>query len=79
MTTTEEDARTKWCPYSFAAQPVVNEYGAEVQCAGPWMCRGSECMAWRWVLTEKRHAPLGVQERVEGYCGLSGSPVALRL
>lgn len=47
MTLTELDARKKFCPFSFTAVPVVNEYGAEIQCSGPWTCKGSECMAWR--------------------------------
>ena len=76
---TEEEARKKWCPHSFAAQPVVNEYGAEIQCAGPWMCRASECMAWR---QEMQVVPLAGQPAREwpeeptghGYCGLAGKP-----
>lgn len=40
---TEEEAKTKWCPQTFATPeiPAVRE-------AGPWTCSGSGCAAWRW-------------------------------
>lgn len=81
---TEDEARKKWCPQSFAAIPVINEYGAEVQCSGPWVCKASECMAWRWFTHQREkdgqiwsptgpYSATGTKEHT-GYCGLAGAP-----
>jgi hypothetical protein len=59
---TEEDARRKWCPASFAIPEQRLPNGDGGREAGPWMCIASGCMAWRW----------GADSA--GYCGLAGVP-----
>lgn len=74
---TEEDAKTKWCPFSrYLAARKVGEMAAHLPAAvnrGHYgapevgtMCIGSACMAWRSHLA-------GL-----GYCGLAGGPGALQ-
>lgn len=78
---TEEDAKTKWCP--FVRHQSLEEYGASNR-AGKFnddgvgydsdniwnKCVGSACMAWRTehFIDEKR------MPDVRGYCGLAGKP-----
>ncbi len=68
---TEEEAKTKWCPF-------VRHYNAMFQPCGnslagvppretpvtPFTCIASACMAWRKALAGD----------VGGYCGLAGKP-----
>jgi hypothetical protein len=74
---TEEQAKTKWCPFS------RNFYNQGPYNRTPWgidkasMCIGSECMAWRWVkdpvtnlFTYGKELP--DYEGEHGYCGLAG-------
>lgn len=61
---TEEEAKTKWCPFARVVttvggrpllnQPVINrtqDYKGEGDAVGP--CIASSCMAWHW--SEKKH------------------------
>lgn len=87
---TEEEAKTKWCP--FAREVYVPP---ESHCPGtvanrdydsaPYGCRciASECMAWRWSHFTAGHAKHGSDyisdgcppgKKAEGYCGLAGRP-----
>ena len=45
---TEEEARKKWCPASFAIPEQRSPSGDAGREGGPWMCVASKCMAWRW-------------------------------
>lgn len=74
---TEEEAKTKWCPF---ARPVAwgggnrgHVSGADIEDA---QCIGSACMAWRWtsVGMQYEHAGHGGRERGNGHCGLAGKP-----
>lgn len=98
---TEEEAKTKWCPETMAAPATYDTDGMGVREWGPFLCRGSACMAWRWSEAKRTVAFLeavqahmqtqakpnfntavqavwsetgGKFERVEGHCGLAGSP-----
>lgn len=65
--TEEEDAKTKWCPFSRVMMwepqegqnPAVNRNLADVNCIA------SGCMAWRW--THK----FGDDSTLHGGCGLA--------
>lgn len=66
---TENEAKTKWCPFVRAAYGVEDRNAANSVCNRPEnripsfsMCVGAKCMAWR----ETKPA--------EGYCGLAGKP-----
>jgi len=41
---TEDEAKTKWCPFVRAAGPADPASG--------YLCIGSACMAWRWGAVE---------------------------
>ena len=65
MTTSEQEAKTKWCPFSTVAAPfgkfAVNRDNYDGSTSPGTWCIGSRCMAWRWTA------------RVDhGYCGLAG-------
>ena len=45
---TEAEAKTKWCPQTFGIPDVRDHEGNGIMQGGPFNCRGSECMAWRW-------------------------------
>ena len=61
MSTNQKEAEKQWCQESFTAQRVINEHGAVIQEAGPWTCKTTACMAWRW-------------DGSYGYCGKAGKP-----
>ena len=71
---TEDEAKTKWCPFSERANK--NDH-----------CLGSECMAWRWIVDSPDSGYFADGTSIEGdacltselsayggYCGLSGKP-----
>lgn len=73
MTTTESEAKTKWCPFvrtgmygegvaAIRMIPVNRDPRQENAELAP--CLGTGCMAWRW--------EDGGQ--IRGYCGLAGVP-----
>lgn len=87
MLTTEEEAKTKWCPF---ARVAVDARGASVSVnrhlegaitQRETRCLTSACMAWRWIddewLTEEPNdpteSPPSTRHR-RGFCGLAGKP-----
>jgi len=75
-TMTQEEATTKWCPFSRAieADPTgrcivqVNRVrGIDPARSVLTSCIASHCMAWRWMPEE------GIAAR-RGFCGLAGAP-----
>lgn len=82
---TEDEARTKWCPFARApfftdapGYPAVNRQaagGSDLSCS----CVASLCMAWRWVHGDPKDAKSkgGIMlppSQWPGYCGLAGGP-----
>jgi len=87
---TEEEAKTKWCPFARCDHNATNRAnpGPNADMTAGWApCIASACMAWRKRtvlivrMTGERAIP-GVaaqgttEERYsgEGYCGLAGAP-----
>lgn len=63
---TEEEAKTKWCPFA-----------RDVDGAPTTNCIGSACMAWRWdhdIYRESPYVPRYVPSETEGHCGLAEKP-----
>ena len=84
---TEEEAKTKWCPFA----RVITVHTAEGMIVGPGnrteicgedhftkpmgsFCIGSACMAWRWDENEPVPFTDETQPPNGGYCGLAGQP-----
>lgn len=82
MILTEDEAKTKWCPFVRAplsvewpnspASPAINSLSDSFRCIA------SECMAWQWGNYhadgyDKAGNPLTAPTG-EGYCGLAGKP-----
>jgi hypothetical protein len=68
---TEDEAKTKWCPFTrvmnINGQGGGNRWdksGAPAHSPNNSLCIGSACMAWRW----------GERLESERYCGLAGKP-----
>lgn len=78
----EEEAKTKLCPFTFTAPEQRGADGTGIMQGGPWHCLASNCMAWRKKETAKfaRDAEREFRQtgrRLEsdtGYCGLAGAP-----
>ncbi len=72
---TEEDAKTKWCPFARTAQPAANgPYSANRKADGSFgasSCIASACMAWRDT-TPADSVRIGRFR--EGFCGLARAP-----
>lgn len=85
----EEQARKKWCPFArtvaFESQTDVSESagtfnrpweveegGAKTDC----LCIASDCMAWRWAMTNINDGEGGLTPSgdTHGYCGLTRGP-----
>jgi hypothetical protein len=70
---TEEDAKTKWCPYANGGARTPTSYGVAI-CG----CMGAVCMMWRWKTTPDSasypRASTGapIVSTTDGYCGLAG-------
>jgi hypothetical protein len=80
---TEDEAKTKWCPF-VRAQLTEGEpsYNATPE-ARVGQCIASGCMAWRWgerLETEREAYMRGtdlrrtLQSTTDGFCGLVGKP-----
>ena len=79
MLLSEQEAKTKWCPYTRVydpkdeAKPVGFNWMRWDPSNGEmsredWQvtaCKGSVCMAWRWADPDKSD---------RGFCGLAGTP-----
>jgi hypothetical protein len=86
---TEDEAKTKWCPYTFMQATVLRNPGPIGNCIA------SGCMAWRIGYTQEYQSmasddPPGAgwtlssssglkriwtrMAQTEGYCGLAGRP-----
>ena len=75
---TEEEAKTKWCPFA-RVEHAVMMHGVtvgysfnrgEADQAPYGACISSACMAWRWRKPPYNNEPKGG----DGYCGLAGKP-----
>jgi hypothetical protein len=77
----EEDAKTKWCPFARASNNSDDISGTtinrnfkgkpDIDCA----CLASGCMAWRWVDTHIKDDSGNLtvlSGDTHGYCGLAG-------
>lgn len=73
---TEDEARTKWCPFSMTGAytdrgpmgAVAVNRDPRLEVEQSCLCRASDCMAWRWTFAN--------QSAYEGgYCGLAGRPL----
>lgn len=81
---TEDEAKTKWCPFvrltASQGEWHTNREGPKSHLSqeGHACCIASACMAWRWVREEVsgRDADGFGYIRVVsgGYCGLAGAP-----
>ena len=83
---TEEEARTKWCPFARVAIEWQASIGSANRGAADdekplTRCIGSACMAWRfgqYFKAEEGHPARTVvqwtTDSTEGYCGLAGKP-----
>lgn len=74
---TEDEAKTKWCPFSRVSKdgtaPSCNRGNDEGKTPVGSDCIGSRCMAWRWVVDPKQRHPDN-PTKPTGYCGLAGKP-----
>lgn len=79
---TEDEAKTKWCPFartSCASEPITGNHAANRYSSGQrdgqgaHNCIGSACMAWRQI--RRWSDPFMEQPGSHGgYCGLAGKP-----
>jgi len=57
MAMSEDDARTKYCPLTFARSDFDTNStvsGITMSGSGPHLCVASQCMAWRWQAQGKK-------------------------
>lgn len=78
MIFTEEQAKTKWCPYSrvMVDQDVEVSVNRSVRGGEPdpdCMCVATGCMAWRWVVDASGKLVEAPDGALQGYCGMGGS------
>ncbi len=48
MLLTEEEAKTKTCPFTFTVPELHTSSGHSIRQVGPLNCVGADCMLWRW-------------------------------
>lgn len=85
---TEEEAKTKWCPFVRLGSSKYPGYSLNREVDGarvfptPSRCLASDCTAWRWKFRQTNKqtghsvwpAPEPIYEQTDqGYCGLSGA------
>ena len=46
MIISEIEAKTKWCPFTFAVSEQRGPDGCGIREGGPWTCCTTHCMAW---------------------------------
>lgn len=75
---TEEEAKTKWCPFVRLTRAGT---GSIVNNRGKWSdninrCIASQCMAWRIGKEKAKPQRAGYPTEYEntGFCGLAGKP-----
>lgn len=83
MFSTEDEAKTKWCPMVRQSATFTEGYGlsynrSAVEVPPDCRCVGSACMMWRQTLVELHHGvgtagPFTVPAG-SGWCGLAGRP-----
>ncbi len=70
---TEEEAKTKWCPFALQIWKAADNNDLSMNRDGTGVptafCLGSACMAWRWSAFAEGEEHAG---NVHGYCGLAG-------
>lgn len=75
---TEDEAKTKWCPFGRASDPGYLAYNRNAfgQASTLSLCLGSACMAWRRTkkITNYDHVCPEFDNTEYGYCGLAGKP-----
>jgi hypothetical protein len=75
---TEEQARTKWCPFVRIANGRGNAVAvnALMDSDAQRCCIASECMSWRWVEWGRpdNDGMIRPTKSDKGYCGLAGEP-----
>lgn len=78
MILTEEEAKTKWCPFAHSYEvhgPMDHPVSLNRNSTGhpdkDCLCIGVACMAWRSVLGAVQP---GIAAKHEGYCGIAGKP-----
>jgi len=79
---TEDEARTKWCPFARVIHFHDNDHQGIAPAAGNRGCHGypkpearciaSDCMAWRWGSDVTVGKFKTQRENCHGYCGLAG-------
>ena len=86
MTETEDEAKTKWCPFarcrSFGSEASVNRPfpgdAAKDVVRTECCCIASACMAWRRETETTGIVSAGQKEAFSytgrGYCGIAGAP-----
>ena len=85
---TEDEAKTKWCPFAREASS-PGGWNRAVFSDGPHSkCIGSQCMAWRWtdqqtladavdwvrIEPHRRIEDFKARNPTNGVCGLAGRP-----
>jgi len=71
---TEDEAKTKWCPYANGGMQTPTSTGR-----ARWGCIASACMVWRWNINyvskpDDTNFGRTVVSKTDGYCGLAGKP-----
>jgi hypothetical protein len=74
---TEDESKTKWCPFFRQTDDLVTNRNDDKGWLGEnGNCIGSDCMAWRRTSTETCvHGSRKIEYEVgNGFCGLAGNP-----
>lgn len=74
---TEEEAKTKWCPFARVGSEGNRAFDVGNTIQADCHCIGSACMAWRWTLLPilgDAGFVRGHRQTDQGFCGLAGKP-----